>query len=86
MHARPGCRVLDIGAGTGLLGLIAYRAGASRVDCVEMSDVLNVTARRTLHASGVENCAVWHQISTELPIDPIGERGPPALWRPARPF
>ena len=76
---RPGCRVLDIGAGTGLLGLIASRAGASRVDCVEMSDVLHVTARRTLEASGVNpsSSAVWHTISTELPIDPSGVNGPP---------
>ena len=48
-----GCSVIDIGAGTGLLGLIAKRAGATSLDLIEMNDVLNETARRTLEASGV---------------------------------
>jgi predicted RNA methylase len=73
-----GCSVLDIGCGTGLLGLIAMRAGASHVDCVEMNDVLSETAERTLRASGVpaEAAKVWHAISTELPLDPTGREGP----------
>lgn len=78
VRARPGCRVLDIGAGTGLLGVIAARSGASRVDCVEMNDLLQVTARKTLAASGVAQSSVWHAISTELQIDPTGEKGPSA--------
>ena len=49
-----GCSVIDIGAGTGLLGLIAKRAGATSLDLIEMNDVLNETARRTLEASGVD--------------------------------
>lgn len=75
--ARPQCHVLDIGAGTGLLGVIASRAGASRIDCIEMNDALSVTARRTLEASGVPNSHVWHRISMELELDSTGQLGPP---------
>ena len=50
VRARPGCSLMDIGAGTGLLGLIGARAGAGRVDCVEMNDTLAAVARATLEA------------------------------------
>lgn len=76
VRARTRCRVIDIGAGSGLLGLIAHRAGAARIDCVEMNDVLQQTARTVLSASGALDVSVWHCISTQLQLDPTGACGP----------
>ena len=72
--------LIPIALGMGLLGLVAARAGASRVDCVEMNGVLHATACRTLAASGVApsgGVAVHHAVSTQLVLDPTGRRGPP---------
>ena len=73
---RRGCSALDIGAGTGLLGIMCARAGAGRVDCVEMNVTLAAVAERTLEASGVAQASVWHKMSVELQVDPTGREGP----------
>jgi SAM-dependent methyltransferase len=51
---RPGARVLDLGSGTGVLGLLACRAGAGHVYAVDGSAMLAV-ARGVLRANGVED-------------------------------
>jgi precorrin-6B methylase 2 len=56
----PGSVVLDLGAGTGVLGLIAARAGASRVYLVEPEDVLSV-AGEIARANGLQDTVLCLQ-------------------------
>ncbi|MBU1211764.1 MAG: 50S ribosomal protein L11 methyltransferase [Alphaproteobacteria bacterium] len=66
--------VADIGAGTGLLGLMAARLGARDVFLYEAAEVAGV-AEEVIAASGFENCFVMPCHSTEMeeppPVDVI---------------
>jgi protein arginine N-methyltransferase 1 len=57
--------VADIGAGTGLLGLLAAKLGARRVDLYEAAGVADV-ARRLLRHNRVRNCNLFEMHSTEV--------------------
>lgn len=52
--------VLDIGAGTGLLSVLSARAGASRVEAVEMFAPLASVARSIARDNGLERCITVH--------------------------
>jgi type III protein arginine methyltransferase len=49
---RPGMRVLDIGTGTGLLAMMAVRAGAAEVISCEMNPSVAQAARKIIAANG----------------------------------
>src|SRR5204863_6106851 len=49
---RAGQTVLDLGSGTGMLGLLALRAGAARVIAVDEGRMIEV-ARETFRAAGL---------------------------------
>ncbi len=55
---KPGDVVIDLGAGTGILGLLALRAGASRVYAIDASPALEL-ARAIAAANGVADRVVF---------------------------
>ncbi|MBP2310960.1 50S ribosomal protein L11 methyltransferase [Azospirillum soli] len=65
----PGCRVLEIGTGAGLLALIAARAGAGEVHTCELSAPLAAVARGVVADNGYANrVTVHHKRSNELRV------------------
>lgn len=55
-----GDRVIDIGAGTGLLSILAAQAGASSVDAFEAHPEMAGVAAETISASGVDDRIALH--------------------------
>lgn len=73
----PGSRVLDIGSGTGLLAMLAARAGASHVDAVEMFQPLADLSCRIIRDNQLhDRIAIHASKSTEL-VAGVGEQYTP---------
>jgi len=65
---KKGDRVLDLGAGTGLLTMMAARAGAEHVVAVEAADVATLGRALTKH-NGLADRITWKHIpSTDLTL------------------
>jgi protein arginine N-methyltransferase 1 len=60
---KPGARVLDLGAGTGILSLLACQLGAGKVYAVEPSDAL-VVARQLAQDNGYAGRIEFLQVSS----------------------
>jgi type II protein arginine methyltransferase len=75
-RAAPGKRVLDIGTGTGLLAMMAAKAGAAGVTSCEAVAVIAERARYIIARNGLHNrIAVLARHSTELAVGgEIGSR------------
>ena len=56
----PGCTVVDIGTGTGILALLACRLGAGRVHAIEPEPIIQV-ARDLAAANGMAGAIDFHQ-------------------------
>jgi SAM-dependent methyltransferase len=66
---RPGCSVLDIGSGTGLLAMMAVRAGAGHVTTCEVNPLLAELSRQVIAEHGMsEQITVVAKRSTDLVI------------------
>lgn len=65
----PGCRVLEIGTGTGLLAMMAARAGATVVTC-EADPAIAAAAREVVAANGyADRVTVVNKHSTALDVE-----------------
>lgn len=62
---RPGDVVADLGSGSGVLGLLCARAGASRVFCVEKNAYMVERARRIARDNGLLDRIEFLQTSIE---------------------
>jgi protein arginine N-methyltransferase 1 len=65
---RPEQTVLDLGCGTGLLGLMALRAGAHKVYFVEEDAVIEVARRTIAEAGFADKAEFFHANSFELEL------------------
>lgn len=66
---KPGCVVVDIGAGTGIFSLLAARYGAGHIHAIEPDASIEV-AREMAHANGVADKITFHrQLSTQVHLD-----------------
>jgi 16S rRNA G966 N2-methylase RsmD len=70
---RPGDHVLDLGTGTGVLAMLAVRAGAAHVDAVERTDVAHL-ARELVTRNGMQDRITIHRrdarkLTLEQPAD-----------------
>lgn len=76
---RPGCRVLDIGTGTGLLAMVAARSGARHVDGVEMFTPLAELASRIVESNQLNSVVSVHPFrSTQLAVY-LPQHAPPEI-------
>lgn len=76
----PTSRVLDIGTGSGLLAMMAARAGADRVLGCEMAPGMAAVARRIIAANGfADRIEIMEAKSTSLNPQDLGDRKPDVL-------
>lgn len=74
-RVRPGSHVLDIGSGTGLLAMMAARAGAARVTSCEANPLLAEIARQVVHAHGLSDVVtIIPKMSTDIRVGEDIER------------
>ncbi len=66
---QPGDRVVDLGAGLGILGFLALQAGAAHVYAVEKTDSIEL-ARRLAEQNGLsDRVTFFHGSSTDFTLD-----------------
>src|SRR5262245_64695363 len=69
---RPGDVVLDLGAGTGILAMLAARAGAARVHAVESMPVARLAAEIVAENGLADKVIVHEAEATALaPVEPV---------------
>ena len=69
----PGCRVLDIGTGSGLLAMLAAKAGAGSVDAIEVSEVIELARRLVKHNDLEDHIRLHHSLSYQVRLSKPAE-------------
>lgn len=69
---KPGARVLDVGAGSGILSIAAARLGASQVTAIEIDPVAARVCAENVERNGVGD--VVRVVAGALPAEPPPER------------
>lgn len=65
---RAGDRVLDLGCGTGVLGLLCLEAGAEHVTLLDETEMIDVARRSMERAGHLEKCSFVQAKSTEVTL------------------
>jgi ribosomal protein L11 methyltransferase len=81
-RVRPGSRVLDVGAGSGILAIAAARLGARRVEAIEIDPVAAAVCRDNVARNGVGpivSVTTGTLAPPEHPTRPGGRVGVPAV-------
>lgn len=74
---KPGMKVLDIGSGSGLLAMMAARAGAGHVHTCEVNLVIAEAAREIVSRNGFADRITVHMCNSKK-LDPATDLGGPA--------
>lgn len=62
----PGCNVVDMGTGTGILAILASMAGAGKVTAIEIDGFAYENACENIRLNGVDNVTVIHGDASAL--------------------
>lgn len=68
---RPGDVVLDVGSGTGVLGLFACQAGAARVICVERTEIISMAQQLAIANGYLDRMEFLREDALEAQLGPV---------------
>ena len=74
---RPDMKVLDIGSGSGLLAMMAARAGAQEIHSCELNPIIADTATQIVRNNGFAEQITIHACNSRK-LDPVTDLGGPA--------
>ncbi|ABN52552.1 MAG TPA: 50S ribosomal protein L11 methyltransferase [Hungateiclostridium thermocellum] len=65
-YVKDGCRVIDVGCGTGILSIIASKLGAAEVTAVDIDEVAVKVAKENLELNKVDNVRVFKGVLDDI--------------------